>query len=204
MKPIKVAIYTRVSTSEQSADLQLIDLTNYCRGRDWMVFGTYTDTISGATRSRPELNRLMDDARLKLFDVVLVWKFDRFARSLTHLVLALEEFEKLNIQFISLKDQVDLKSASGRLMFQIIGAMAEFERSLIRERVKAGIKSAQSKGVRVGRPRVFVPILKVEDARKRGLSWRAIAKELRLPASTVKRAWLAYAGVDTVVKEIVG
>lgn len=188
MRPTKVAIYTRVSTADQSADLQLEDLRNYCKARDWRIVDTYSDTISGATRSRPELDRMMEDARHHMFDVVLVWKFDRFARSLTHLVTALEEFEHLKIQFISLKDGVDLGSASGRLMFQIVGAMAEFERSLIQERVRAGINTARNKGVRLGRPQVYVPIGKVDTARKLGASWETIAVDLKLPATTVRRA----------------
>jgi len=151
----KAAIYARVSTAHNGQDptMQTRELEEYCERRDWEVAGCYVDTgVSGAKDSRPELNRLMFDAHQRRFDAILVWKLDRFGRSLRHLVNALAEFESLGISFVSLRDNLDLSTPSGRLMFQIIGAMAEFERSLIVERVKAGMRNARAKGKRIGRP----------------------------------------------------
>src|SRR6185437_2828978 len=155
----KVAIYARVSTVNHGQDvsLQTRELHQFALARGWQVAGEYVDAgVSGAKDSRPELNRLMADAKRRRFDVVLVWKLDRFGRSLRHLVNALAEFESLGIAFVSLSDNLDLSTASGRLMFNIIGAMAEFERELIRERVKAGMRNAKAKGTRIGRPRANV------------------------------------------------
>jgi DNA invertase Pin-like site-specific DNA recombinase len=144
--------------------------------------------VSGSKDSRPELNRLMADAHKRRFDVVLVWKLDRFGRSLRHLVNALAEFESLGITFVSLSDNLDLSTASGRLMFQIIGAMAEFERALIQERVKAGIRNARSKGKRLGRPRKIVDASVVAGLRSQGASWRAISAQLGVGLATLHRA----------------
>lgn len=151
----RVAVYARVSTSNSGQDptMQTRELEEYCQHRGWDIAGVYVDVgVSGAKDSRPELNRLMADAHQRRFNAVLVWKLDRFGRSLRHLVNALAEFEALGVAFISLKDNLDLSTPAGRLMFQIIGAMAEFERSLIVERVKAGMRNARAKGKRIGRP----------------------------------------------------
>jgi len=154
-KVFRVAVYARVSTANNGQDptMQTRELEEYCQRRGWEIVDCYVDTgVSGAKDSRPELNRLMADAHQHRFDAVLVWKLDRFGRSLRHLVNALAEFEALGVAFISLKDNLDLSTPAGRLMFQIIGAMAEFERSLIVERVKAGMRNARAKGKRIGRP----------------------------------------------------
>ena len=151
----RVAVYARVSTANNGQDptMQTRELEEYCQRRGWEVAGSYVDTgVSGTKDSRPELNRLMADAHQRRFSAVLVWKLDRFGRSLRHLVNALAEFEALGVAFISLKDNLDLSTPAGRLMFQIIGAMAEFERSLIVERVKAGMRNARAKGKHIGRP----------------------------------------------------
>jgi DNA invertase Pin-like site-specific DNA recombinase len=151
----RVALYSRVSTNtgQQSPEMQLRELREYVSRRGWRIVDEYTDHgVSGAKESRPALNRLMADAHRRRFDAVLVWKLDRFGRSLRHLVNALAEFEALGIAFVSLRDNLDLSTPAGRLMFQIIGAMAEFERTLIAERVKAGMRNAQAKGHRMGRP----------------------------------------------------
>jgi len=133
--------------------MQTRELEDYCQWRGWELAGCYVDNgISGSKESRPELDRLMTDAHQRRFDAVLVWKLDRFGRSLRHLVNALAEFESLGVAFVSLRDNLDLSTPPGRLMFQIIGAMAEFERSLIVERVKAGMRNARAKGKRIGRP----------------------------------------------------
>src|SRR5262249_10265309 len=147
--------------------------------RGWTIAEEYIDRgVSGAKASRPALNRLMTDAGQRKFDIVLVWKLDRFGRSLRHLVNALAELEALGVAFVSLRDNLDLTTPAGRLMFQIIGAMAEFERALIQERVKGGLRNARAKGKRLGRPRVFVSETRVEMLRALGASWRMIAKEL--------------------------
>jgi DNA invertase Pin-like site-specific DNA recombinase len=130
----------------------------------------------------------MEDAKRRRFDVVLVWKLDRFGRSLRHLVNALAEFESLGIAFVSLRDNLDLSTASGRLMFNIIGAMAEFERELIRERVKAGMKNAKAKGTRIGRPSKNLDLAAVATLRKQGASWRTISTQLGFGLATLHRA----------------
>jgi DNA invertase Pin-like site-specific DNA recombinase len=129
----------------------------------------------------------MADASQRKFDAVLVWKLDRFGRSLRHLVNALAELEALGLTFISLRDNLDLSTPSGRLMFQIIGAMAEFERSLIQERVKAGLRNAHAKGKRLGRPPIFVSQSRLDTLRASGASWRAISKELGVGVGTAHR-----------------
>jgi DNA invertase Pin-like site-specific DNA recombinase len=168
--------------------LQTRELRQFAEARGWQLAGEYVDAgVSGAKDSRPELNRLMLDAKRRRFDVVLVWKLDRFGRSLRHLVNALAEFESLNIAFVSLSDNLDLSTASGRLMFNIIGAMAEFERELIRERVKAGMKNARAKGTRIGRPCVAVDSARIAALRASGRSWREIETELGVSVRTARR-----------------
>jgi DNA invertase Pin-like site-specific DNA recombinase len=187
----RVAIYARVSTVNHGQDvsLQTRELRLFAEARGWQLAGEYVDAgVSGAKDSRPELNRLMADAKRRRFDVVLVWKLDRFGRSLRHLVNALAEFESLGIAFVSLSDNLDLSTASGRLMFNIIGAMAEFERELIRERVKAGMKNAKAKGTRIGRPRVRLDTARIAALRASGLSWPSVARELGVSVGTVFQA----------------
>ena len=170
----RVAIYARVSTSNghQSPELQLRELRDYAGRRGWKIVEEYVDAgVSGAKDSRPALNRLMADACQRQFDAVLVWKLDRYGRSLRHLVNALAELEALGVAFVSPRDNLDLSTPSGRLMFQIIGAMAEFERALIQERVRAGLRNARAKGKRLGRPRLFVSATKIADLRSHGCSW---------------------------------
>jgi DNA invertase Pin-like site-specific DNA recombinase len=165
---------------------QTRELRQFADARGWQIVGEYVDAgVSGAKDSRPELNRLMADAKRRRFDVVLVWKLDRFGRSLRHLVNALAEFESLGIAFVSLSDNLDLSTASGRLMFNIIGAMAEFERELIRERVRAGMKNARAKGTRIGRPRMNVNPSDVARLRDSGASLRQIAAQLGISVGTV-------------------
>ncbi|HZT68932.1 MAG TPA: recombinase family protein [Terriglobia bacterium] len=184
---MRVALYGRVSTTNhgQDVNMQLRELREYAGRRGFEVVGEYTDMASGAKDSRPELNRLMADAGQREFDAVLVWKLDRFGRSLKHLVNALAEFEALGIAFISLKDNLDLTTPAGRLMFQIIGAMAEFERSLIQERVRAGLRNAKAKGRLLGRPAVEADAAEVVRLRDQGLSMAAIARQLGVSVGTV-------------------
>jgi DNA invertase Pin-like site-specific DNA recombinase len=186
----RVALYSRVSTTHgQDPELQLRELREYAAFRGWSLVREYTEVgVSGSKNSRPALNQLMEDAARRRCDAVLVWKLDRFGRSLRHLVNALAEFEALGIAFISLRDNLDLTTPSGRLMFQVIGAMAEFERSLIQERVRAGLRNAKAKGRRLGRPRMAVDETKLQLLRTSGISWRAIAAEMGLGLGTVRRA----------------
>ena len=189
---IRAAIYARVSTTNNGQDpaMQTRELEEYCQRRGWELAGCYVDNgISGSKESRPELDRLMVDARQRKLDVVLVWKLDRFGRSLKHLVNALAEFEALGITFASLKDNLDLSTPSGRLMFQIIGAMAEFERSLIQERVRAGLRNAKAKGRKLGRPRVAVDACRIATLRAQGCSWGTIHRETGIAKGTAQRAF---------------
>lgn len=179
-RPItRVALYARVSTANnQDPEMQLSELREYAGRRCWQVVDEYGDQgVSGSKESRPALNRLMADACRRRFDAILVWKIDRFGRSLKHLVNALAELAALGIAFVSLRDNLDLSTPSGRLMFQIIGATAEFERALIQERVRAGIRNAKAKGIRIGRPRVFVDAFQIASLRAQGRSWAEIVAE---------------------------
>jgi DNA invertase Pin-like site-specific DNA recombinase len=186
----RVALYSRVSTTHgQDPELQLREMRDYAASRGLRIIQEYTDLgVSGTKDSRPALNQLMSDASRRKFDAVLVWKLDRFGRSLRHLVNALAEFEALGITFISLRDNLDLTTPSGRLMFQLIGAMAEFERFLIQERVIAGLRNAKAKGKQLGRPRVAVDHIRVQALRLSGVPWRAIAKEMGVGVGTVRRS----------------
>src|SRR5260221_8523701 len=191
-RPIhRVALYARVSTlnGQQDPEMQLSELREYAARRGLGIHDEYVDQgVSGSKESRPALNRLISDAQRCRFDAVLVWKIDRFGRSLKHLVNSLADLSAYGIAFISLRDNLDLSTPSGRLMFQIIGAMAEFERALIQERVRAGLRNAKAKGKRIGRPRQQVDCSKVSELRVEGLSWRATAKRLKLGMGTVYRA----------------
>jgi DNA invertase Pin-like site-specific DNA recombinase len=188
---LRAAIYGRVSTTNHGQDIgmQMRELREYCERRGLQIVGEYTDVgVSGSKDSRPQLNRLMADAKQRRFDAVCVWKLDRFGRSLRHLVNALADLEALGVVFISIKDNLDLSTPSGRLMFQIIGAMAEFERALIQERVRAGIRNARAKGRRIGRPRVAVDAARIAALRASGLSWPSIAREMGISVGTVYQA----------------
>ena len=186
----RICIYARVSTANhhQDPEMQLGELRSYAATRNLEISEEYVDRgVSGSKESRPALNRLMADARRRKFDAVLVWKLDRFARSLKHLINALAEFESLGVAFFYLRDNMELSTPAGRLMFQIVGAMAEFERALIQERVKSGLQNARKKGKRLGRPRTRVDAAKVAELRKAGASWREISRELRVPLGTLHR-----------------
>ncbi len=185
---MRVALYARVSTCNgQSPEMQVAELREYASRRAWEVFSEYVDHgISGSKESRPELNRLMADAHRRNFDVVLCWKVDRFGRSLKHLVNALADLDSYGVAFVSLRDNLDLSTPSGRLMFQIIGAMAEFERSLIQERVRAGLRNAKLKGRTLGRPRRIVDGDQMVRLREQGASFREIARAVGASPGTVR------------------
>ncbi len=171
----RVALYARVSTTDQSTDSQLLDLRRYVRERGWNIFREYVDEgISGSKDSRPALNELMNDAKKRKFSVVLVWRFDRFARSTKHLILALEEFKSLGIDFVSYQENIDTSSPLGSAIFTIISAVAQLERDIIAERVKAGLRRAKENGKRLGRGTCQqVRDTRVENlSSRRRLSWR--------------------------------
>jgi len=181
----RVALYARVSTTDQSTDSQLLDLRRYVSDRGWQVYQEYCDNgISGTKDSRPALNQLMADARKRSFDVVLVWRFDRFARSTRHLINALEEFKNLGIDFVSYQENIDTSSPLGGAIFTIISAVAQLERDIIAERVKAGLRRARENGKQLGRPRVEIDLQQVRTLHIQGYSTRAIAQQLGLTKST--------------------
>jgi DNA invertase Pin-like site-specific DNA recombinase len=189
---VRAALYARVSTANngQDSSMQTRELREYCERRGWKSAGEYVDEgISGTKDSRPELNRLISDAHRRRFDVVVVWRFDRFARSVSHLLRALENFKALGIEFISLSEQVDTTTPTGKMVFTVLGAVAELERSLIGERVKAGLRNARSKGKHLGRPRVIVDAARVGALRAYGRSWREITKELGISKGSAQRAY---------------
>jgi len=190
---MKTAIYARVSTNngQQSPEMQLQALREYCAARKFDVFEEYVDEgISGTKNSRPALNRLMDDAKKRKFDAVLVWKFDRFARSTKHLITALEEFKNLGIDFISYSENLDTSSPMGKAMFTIVGAIAELERSLIVERVKSGLQAAKKRGKKLGRPGKNINKGEFKRLISEGESVHAAAKQLGISNGTAYR--LAY------------
>jgi len=186
----RVALYARVSTNGKSQDvnLQLEELRAYAEARGWQVFQEYIDDgISGRKDSRPSLDCLMNDAKKKRFDVVAVWRFDRFARSTRHLVTALEEFRHLGVDFVSYRENIDTSSPVGKAMFTIASAFSELEADLIRERVTAGIANAKRKGKHVGRPRANVDKSRIHALKNGGLPIRAIAEQMGLSKSLVHK-----------------
>src|SRR5919205_941481 len=187
-KPAKrrVAIYARVSTQDQDPQMQLRELLTYAKLRDFAVAYKFIDHVSGATSVRPELSKLWQVARARKIDTVLVWKFDRFARSTKHLIDALEEFRHLGVDFISITEQIDTSSPMGKAMFTVISAIAEFERSLIQERVRSGLAKARAHGKILGRPKVSAETIKeIKRLRKQGKSLTQTAKQLGVSHQTV-------------------
>jgi DNA invertase Pin-like site-specific DNA recombinase len=173
VKTEKVALYARVSTSNgQDPEVQLRELRTYCQRRGFQIVHEYIDKgISGSREHRPALDQLMAACRKRLVDAVVVYRYDRFARSLRQLVNALDDFRSLQIDFISLHEGVDTSTANGRLVFGIFASIAEFERELIRARVCSGLAAAKAKGKRIGRPRIAVNAHRVASLRSQGRSW---------------------------------
>jgi DNA invertase Pin-like site-specific DNA recombinase len=190
---IHAAIYARVSTSNNGQDpaMQTRELKEYCERRGWSVAGEYVDVgISGTKEKRPELDRLMADAHRRRFDAVIVWRFDRFARSVSHLLRALETFQAVGVEFVSLSERLDTSTPTGKMVFTVLGAVAELERGLIVERVKAGLRNARAKGKRLGRPRKTVESARITALRAQGHSLRSIASELGIGLATLHRVCL--------------
>ena len=191
-RTIRVALYARVSTAKcekcgkrrpdhsgpriqgsrrRSAASRVARVVEV---RGWEITEVYTDTVTGSKDSRPGLNRLMPEAGRRFFDLVVVWRFDRFARSVSHLLRSLEQFQALGVDFVSLSESVDTGTPTGKMVFTVLGAVAELERSLIVERVKAGLRNARAKGKRLGRPPIFVSQYRLDTLRASGASWRAV------------------------------
>jgi DNA invertase Pin-like site-specific DNA recombinase len=188
----RAALYYRVSTADQSTGMQQADLRRYAGARGFTIYQEYNDSgISGATKRRAALDRLMEDARKKRFDVVLVWRFDRFARSTKHLLDALEEFRNYGIDFISYNESIDTSSPAGEAMFTILAAVAKLERDIIRERVTAGVRRAMKTRETWGRRKVEHTDPKkaqlITRLRREGLSYHAIAEKVELSSRTVWR-----------------
>lgn len=197
---MRVALYARVSTADKGQDprVQTLELQEYCQRRGWSVVGEYVDVgISGTKEKRPELDRLMADAHRRRFEAVLCWKFDRFARSVSHLIRALETFRALGVDFVSFSEQLDTSTPTGKMVFTVLGAVAELERSLIVERVKAGMRNARAKGKRIGRPpRTYLDQDKrrtiYEEYAKGGSSLRQLAVRFGTSVGTVQRCIHLY------------
>lgn len=170
--------------------MQLLELREYCSRRGWLIAGEWIDLgISGSRESRPQLNKLLVACRQRKLDAIVVYRYDRFARSLRHLVNALEEFRSLGVEFVSLHEGVDTSTPNGRLVFGIFASIAEFERELIRERVKSGLAAARANGKKLGRPKRSIDLSQVRQLRARpGATWQSVARELNIPLSTLFRA----------------
>jgi DNA invertase Pin-like site-specific DNA recombinase len=180
------ALYARVSTTDQTCENQLIELREYCQARGWRVWQEFVDAgVSGSKDRRPALDALLLDARRRRFGVVLCWRLDRLGRNLRHLVMTLEELQELGIGFVSLGEGIDLNTPAGRLQLHVLAALAEFERSRIQERVRAGLARAKAEGQRLGRPTVPVPLERLQTVA--GLSVREGARKLRVSRSTLQR-----------------
>ncbi len=189
--PLRVAVYARVSTlgKGQDTEVQLRELRQFAQARGWQIAGEYVDEgISGAKEKRPQLDLLMADAHRRRFDAVIVWRFDRFARSVSHLLRALETFNALGVAFVSLSESLDTSTPAGKMVFTVLGAVAELERSLIAERVRAGLRNARAKGKCLGRPRKIVDAARICRLRAQGVSWRKIARQMECSARTARRA----------------
>jgi DNA invertase Pin-like site-specific DNA recombinase len=188
---IRAALYARISTLNhgQDPEVQLGELREFCQRRGFAIAHEYVDKgISGSREKRPALDKLLADCQKRRVDAVVVYRYDRFARSLRQLVNALEEFRSLGIDFISIHEGVDTSTPNGRLVFGIFASIAEFERELIRDRVRSGLAAARAKGKRVGRPRVAVDVRRITSLRREGRSWAEITRETGISKGTAQRA----------------
>ncbi len=188
---IRAALYARISTLNhgQDPEVQLGELREFCKRRGFEIVDEYVDTgISGSRERRPALDKLLADCRKRLVDAVVVYRYDRFARSLRQLVNSLEEFRALDIEFISIHEGVDTSTPNGRLIFGIFASIAEFERELIRDRVRSGLAAAKAKGKRIGRPRVAADVLRIASLRRQGRSWAEITRATGVSKGTAQRS----------------
>jgi DNA invertase Pin-like site-specific DNA recombinase len=196
-KEMRVALYARCSTHDkgQNPEVQLSPLREFCKARGWSCVGEFVDNgFSGAKDKRPQLDKLMNLAKKRQVDCIVVWKLDRWGRSLKHLVNSLSELQSLGVSFVSYSENIDLSTAAGTMMFHVIGAMCQFERSLCQDRIRAGMSLAVAKGVRIGRTptpsTVIAKVISVYEAKKAGV--RDISKNCGVPRSTVFRILKDY------------
>src|SRR5712671_6172455 len=182
---MRAAIYARVSTVDQEPENQLQELRRYVEARGWTAVEYVDRGVSGAKDRRPALDQMLSDAKRRKFDVVVCWRLDRLGRNLKHLITLLEELQALGVAFVSLAEGIDATTPAGKLQMHILGAIAEFERERIRERVLAGLQRARTQGRRLGRPEVVIPMERL--ARVAGLPVAVAAERLGVSRSTVKR-----------------
>ncbi len=184
-----VAIYARVSTDRQTVDMQIHELKEYVKRRGWNLYREFIDQgYSGSDTKRPAFQEMMNEAKKRKFDVLLVWKLDRLSRSMKDLVMVLNELGGLGIDFVSYDNNLDTSTPTGKLVFHVIGAVAEFEKDIIKERVKAGLENAKRKGKKLGRPGIGDSVIEEAKAlRGEGKSFRTIGKELRISEGVVRR-----------------
>jgi len=198
----RAVFYTRVSSVDHHLETQLCDLRPLAAARGYEIVGDYTDTISGSKSKRPGLDRLIADARRHRFDVVMVWAFDRMARSVRHFLEVLDELNHLNIEFVSFRESVDTSGPLGRAMVVIVGAIAELERNLIVERVKAGMRRAKLEGRQIGRSRLDVDRDQIVSDRRSGMSLTQVAKKHGVSRASVCRL-MKVTAVPTVASTAV-
>ena len=196
----RAVLYMRVSTLDQHPETQLYDLRQMAQQRGYQIVEEYTDTISGARARRPGLDALMRDARRNRFDVVLVWASDRIARSVRHFLDVLDELNRLNIEFISFREQIDTGGPLGRAVVVIIGAIAELERNLIIERVRAGMRRARLEGRHIGRPSLELDPAAILRDRERSQSLGELARSYRVSRTTIHRLLREHAATTTLEK----
>lgn len=187
---MRIALYARVSTSDQNCAIQLTALRDYVAARGWQTAGEYVDQgASGKNTARPQFQRLLADARQRRMDCIAVWKIDRFSRSVLDLATTVQELDSLGVRFTAITQGIDTDAQNpmARFMLQIMGAFAEMERAIIRERVQAGVDRARREGKRLGRPRTVVDALRVRELRGQGKSWEQVAAATGATVGTVRR-----------------
>lgn len=191
-RKVRAVTYCRVSRFDQDPDLQVHETKRLVRTRRWTLVGTYSDQgVSGSKTSRPGLDRMMADARAGKFDVLVVWRSDRLFRSLKEMLTTIDQLTSWGIDYVSVTEVISTRDAQGKLLMAILGAMAEFERSLLIERTKAGIEASRRRGKRPGRPRVHVDLCTAKRLRGQGWSYKKIAKKLGIGQATLSRAFKA-------------
>ena len=185
---MKAAIYCRVSTADQTTENQLLAIKRFCEVQQIKIVEIYEDVISGSIQNRDGLNKLKKDTEKGKFDTVIVWKLDRLARSTMHLLQTLNFFTSKSIGFISVTENVDTTTPAGKMLVTFLGAIAEFEREIIRERVKAGLDRAKKNKVKLGRPRKGFDISEALKLREQGKGYKVISDLLGIPRTTLFRA----------------
>jgi len=184
----KVALYLRVSTNQQTTENQKLELEAYCKRQGWVIAKTYDDSgLSGKNDARPALQQMLVDASQGKFSVVACWKIDRIARSTINLLQILQQLRSVGVDFCATTQAIDTTNSAGRMLLVFIGAIAEFERETVVERVRSGLNRARANGVKLGRPRVGFDVKKALELRQRGLGYKQIAKEMGIPRTTIFR-----------------